>query len=89
MLSQVFATRLSASLEDQPLAADRLFTALAFITILTGAGALQGCAVTSVAGAAVGVTGAAIGATAKVATTAVGVGAGAVGAAGKAVTGGH
>ena len=46
---------------------------------------MQGCVATAVAGAAVGVTGAAVSATTKVAGTAVGLGVNAAGAAGKAV----
>jgi len=66
-----------------------LKTALAAAAMLALGLALQGCVVTSVAGAAVGVTATAVKTTTKVAGTAVGVGADAVGAVGKAATGGH
>jgi len=64
-------------------------TALAAAAIVGLGLSQQGCVVTSVASAAVGVTATAVKTTTKVAGTAVGVGADAVGAVGKAATGGH
>ncbi len=63
-------------------------TRLAVILGLLVAPALGGCVVTTVAGAAVGVTVLAVGTTAKVAGAAVGVAADGAGAAGHAVFGG-
>lgn len=60
---------------------------LALIAALI-APALGGCVVTTVAGAAVGITSAAVGATAQVAGAAVGATANAAGAGVRAVTGG-
>jgi hypothetical protein len=69
----------------RPDAAKVVLTVLVFGALAV---AEQACVVSSVAGAAVGVTTTAVNATTKVAGTAVGLGADAVGAAGKTVTGG-
>jgi hypothetical protein len=66
----------------------RIASSAALILALCLAPTLGGCVVAGVAGAAVGVTASAVGATAKVAGAAVGVTADAAGAVGHAVIGG-
>jgi len=66
----------------------RLTAAIAVAVLSVLAVGLQGCLVTSVAGAGLGVAGAAVGTAAKVGVGTVKVTAGAVGAVGHAVVGG-